>query len=62
MSLECANALDWLDNYRRTSWNRKAIEGDSPVFEMILYSIDMVLEYSGTREILLEFGVTMLQG
>ena len=37
-------------------------EGDSPVGEMELESLDRVPKYHGTREILWEFGRTIFQG
>jgi guanylate kinase len=57
--LECANVLDMLYFYSRNSWNRNAKDGDSPVGEISMHHMSSVLEYSGTREILLESAPTM---
>lgn len=46
---------------RKAVLERRAIEGDSPVFENVV-DFEMAPEYRGTRETLWESGGTTLQG
>ena len=56
--------LGKLQNHRiaEPSWKRRAIEGDSPVCEILVVFLGRVPEYVGARETLTESGGTILQG
>ena len=49
-------------HHSRSVLESSTIEGDSPVYEMVVDFLNSVPEYLGTREILWEAGETTLQG